>query len=329
MNDKGALAYVIMGLMIGAFSVGVYVANPNVFNVVGSRTGSAQGQPTKHFTLIVEAADLKVAPDAVWHAWTFNGTVPGPTIHLTVGDSVAFHVINRLNLTHSFHTHLLNYNFTSDASQANVIAALAPGAMISPGKDYTYYFQVTEAGIYYYHCHSSDHHPISYHIHQGLYGAITVDEKNAPKLAHDWVVFMGEIGPRVTGNGAPPFIMNGMGIPGGEAALMETYSKQGFDGVKAMINSTLPTFSMKLGETARLNIINIGDQLHSFHVHNMRMVSQWYFPGRSWPAAVVQLVPGAADSVFVTPKQPGVWLFHCHVVFHADAGMIGAIIVTQ
>ena len=329
LTDKGALAYVVMGLMIGAFLLGAYVSNPDVFTAIGSGTSSAKAQPSKHFTLVIEPVDIKVAPDAIWHAWTFNGTVPGPTMHLEVGDSVSFHVINRHNLTHSFHTHLLNYNMTSDGSQANVISAMAPGAMIAPGKDYTYNFQVTEPGIFYYHCHSSDHHPISYHIRQGLYGAIMVDDRNTPKVDHDWVIFMGEMGSQVTGKGAPPFIMNGMGIPGGESALEETYTNQGFDGVKAMINTTLPTFSMKLGETARLNVINIGDQVHSFHLHNMKMVSEWYFPGRSWPAGVVQLVPGAADSVLVTPVQPGVWLFHCHVVFHADAGMIGVIIVSK
>jgi FtsP/CotA-like multicopper oxidase with cupredoxin domain len=201
--------------------------------------------------------------------------------------------------------------------------------MIPSGKDYTYNFQITDAGIYYYHCHSSDQHPISYHIHQGLYGAIVVDEMSAPKVDHDWVIMMGEVGPRVTGTGAPGFIMNGIGIPGGEAALMDTYSNRGFDGVKSMINSTLPAFSMKLGETARLSVINIGDQVHSFHVHNIKMISEWYFPGKTWPAEVVQLVPGAADSVFITPTQSGVWLFHCHVVFHADAGMIGVIIVSK
>jgi FtsP/CotA-like multicopper oxidase with cupredoxin domain len=43
----------------------------------------------------------------------------------------------------------------------------------------------------------------------------------------------------------------------------------------------------------------------------------------------MQLLPGAADSIFVTATQPGIWLFHCHVVFHADAGMIGVILVGE
>ncbi|MBI2649054.1 MAG: multicopper oxidase domain-containing protein [Thaumarchaeota archaeon] len=331
MNDRGALALVIMGLLIGAFSLGVYVGNPDVFNGTLPAPREVRAQEVKHYTLVVQSAEIEVAPDAVWHAWTFNGTVPGPTIHLTIGDRLDVRVINQLDLTHSFHTHLLNYNFSSDGSQANVIAGLM-GPMIPAGEDFTYRFTATKAGIYYYHCHSSDQFPIAYHIHQGLYGAIIVDDVNAPKLDHDWVVFMGEAGRQISGAGAskaPPFIMNGLGIPGGEAALMDLHASKGFDGVAAQLNKSLPAFQMKLGETARISIVNIGDQVHSFHLHNLPMISQWYFPGRDWPGNVIQLVPGAADSVFVTATQPGVWLFHCHVVFHADAGMIGAIIVSK
>jgi len=35
------------------------------------------------------------------------------------------------------------------------------------------------------------------------------------------------------------------------------------------------------------------------------------------------LLPGLADTLQFTFTQPGFWLFHCHVVNHADAGMIG------
>lgn len=331
-EDRSWVPYVVLAGLIFSFSAGLYLGGQGLLTGIKvPQISPAHAQAVKHVTLVIEEAKIQVAPDAVWHAWTYNGTVPGPTIHLTIGDQLEVRVINRLNLTHSFHTHLLNYNFSSDGSQANVIAGLM-GPMVTPGKEYTYHFAATKAGIYYYHCHSSDHHPISYHIHQGLYGAIIIDDVNAPKVDHDWVIFMGEAGGQISGAGAsnaPPFIMNGLGIPGGEAALMNLYATQGFNGVAAQLNKSLPAFKMKLGETARISIVNIGDQVHSFHLHNLPMVSEWYFPGRDWPGNVIQLVPGAADSVFVTATQPGVWLFHCHVVFHADAGMIGAMVVSK
>ncbi len=131
---------------------------------------------TRHYSLIIEGANIQEGPDAVWHAWTYNGTVPGPTSYALVGDTIIVTVYNHLDLIHSFHTHLVNYNFSSDGSQANVIAGIGAGSMIAPGQNYTYYFNATYAGIFYYHCHSSDKFPISYHIAQGFYGVIMVDD---------------------------------------------------------------------------------------------------------------------------------------------------------
>ncbi len=45
--------------------------------------------------------------------------------------------------------------------------------------------------------------------------------------------------------------------------------------------------------------------------------------GRPWPARVLPLVQGSADTLLVTFDNPGLWLFHCHVETHADAGMLG------
>jgi plastocyanin len=283
---------------------------------------------TRHYTLIIEGADIQEGPSAVWHAWTYNGTVPGPTMYANIGDKIVVTVYNHLNLIHSFHTHLVNYNFSSDGSQANVIAGIGAGSMIAPGQNYTYYFNATYAGIFFYHCHSSDEFPISYHMAQGLYGVIMVDDPaHMPKIADDFVVTMGELGPQVTGTGAAPYIMDGIGFPGGEPALMNLYASQGFAGVAASINKTLLTFEAKVGETIRFDVIDVGNLVHSFHLHDAELISEFGNPGTPVPDAVLGLEPGTADSVLVNLTQPGIFLFHCHVVQHADAGMIGILIV--
>ncbi|MBI4570394.1 MAG: multicopper oxidase domain-containing protein, partial [Chloroflexi bacterium] len=51
--------------------------------------------------------------------------------------------------------------------------------------------------------------------------------------------------------------------------------------------------------------------------------------GRMWPANLLPLLPGAADTLRFTFTKPGLWLFHCHVVVHADAGMIGVFIIEE
>jgi len=326
------LVWMFVGLLIGT-SLGYTFFQtdiaPTLFSAQSPNQLVASYTPvTRHYSLVIEGANIPEGPNATWHAWTFNGTVPGPTLYATAGDTLIVSVHNELNLTHSFHTHLFNYDFKYDGSQANVITGIGAGSMIPPGGSYTYVLNTSIPGIYFYHCHSSDHHMITYHMHQGLYGAIIVDSVNKPHIDKDFVVFMGEMGPEVTGAGAPPYIMNGMGIPGGEGTLEKIAEAGGVPGVLKEANLTYPAFSAKVGQTARFNVINIGDQVHTFHMHDQSLISEWVTPGQEVPGNTIPLDPGTADSVLVNFTQPGVFLFHCHVVFHADAGMIGLMIVS-
>jgi len=43
----------------------------------------------------------------------------------------------------------------------------------------------------------------------------------------------------------------------------------------------------------------------------------------------VPLVPSAADTIKLTYNRPGIYLFHCHVVSHADANMISLLIIKE
>jgi nitrite reductase (NO-forming) len=324
--ERGPLLYLAAAGLIFAFVAGAFVANPSIFSVLPK----GPYQPTtRYFTLNIEGADIQEGPNAVWHAWTYNGTVPGPSLHAWIGDKIVVKVINHLNLIHSFHTHLVNYNFTSDGSQANVISGLGAGSMIMPGQSYTYYYNATYAGVFLYHCHSSDQHSISYHMDQGLYGVIVIDDpKNPPpKLAHEWPMAMAEMGPNVTGSGYAPYIMDGLGFPGGEPALMSLYQSQGFAGVAGQLNKTLLAFEARVGETVRFDLSNPGNLVHTFHLHDAELISEFQFPGVPWNDAIVPLSPGQTDGVLVTLTQPGIFLFHCHVVTHADAGMIGVLVV--
>lgn len=287
---------------------------------------AASNARVREYTLEIVPKDVPMGDGAVWHAWTFNGSIPGPTLTATTGDILKVTVKNRHNLVHSFHTHLSPYGLENDGSQLNTITGIGGMAMIPANGEYTYEFVANEPGLYYYHCHSADgDKTISQHMAQGLYGAIIVKAPEEPPIREE-VVFMAERGHDVTGN-VPYFLMNGMGFPGGEHALMELHHEKGIGAVAAEFGKTLPVIKGKVGEPVRISVINIGDQIHSFHLHGMTAYSVDQNPGRPVTAQVVGLVPGEADRIVVTPRQPGIWLFHCHVVSHADAGMIGVFIV--
>ena len=139
----------------------------------------------------------------------------------------------------------------------------------------------------------------------------------------DEVIFMSEIGFNTEGKTLPPYIMNGLGLPGGEHALEEVFKAQGFNGVAAQFNKTVPVITAKVGEEMHVHVVNIGDVYHSFHAHNVDHISLGTLRGGTWAANVLPLMPGQADTLQFTFTKPGPWLFHCHVVSHADAGMIG------
>ena len=329
-SDRSPLVFIATAGLIFVFLLGLYVGSGGILATLGA--APSYTPTTRHYTLYAEPANITEGSTAVWHAWTYNGTVPGPTLHAWVGDSIVVKVYNRLNLIVSFHTHLVNYNFSNDASQANVITGMGVGSMIPPGGSYTYFLNATYAGVFLYHDHSSDKYPISYHMGQGLYGVFVIDDPShpPPKLAHEWTVAMAEMGAQINGTGYAPYIMDGIGFPGGEPALMNLYASQGMAGVVAQFNKTLLAFEAHVGDTVRFDLSNPGAPLglvHSFHLHDAELIDEFQNPGVPYDDANVPLDPGMTAAALVTLTQPGVFLFHCHVVPHADAGMIGVLVV--
>lgn len=293
-----------------------------------SGTESVQKMNAKNvreYTLELKPARLDYGDGAVWHAWTFNGTVPGPTLRVRVGETLRVKVINNLGMVASFHAHMDGYSLENDGSQANIITGQGAEGILAPGKEYTYEFTPPTPGLFYYHTHSADRGlPPSQFVRQGLYGAIVVADPADPPIREE-VLFLGERGHATEGK-VTYWVMNGMGVPGGEVALETIFNEQGMAGVNKLINKTLPTFRVKVNEPFKLHLINIGDIIHSLYIHSAEYVSLGVLGGRPWPAKVVPLVPGAADTILVKFSHPGFWLFHCHVETHADTGMIGLFI---
>ena len=86
---------------------------------------------------------------------------------------------------------------------------------------------------------------------------------------------------------------------------------------RAFVGNT-PVFRARVGETVQWDVMGMGSEHHTFHVHGHR----WRAPG--WCRATPQTV-GPAESFRVRWREhaPGTWLYHCHVEDHMAAGMIG------
>jgi len=131
------------------------------------------GRTVRQFTLIVEE-NQKIPISYEGHffdAWTFNGTVPGPTIRVTEGDLVGIRVINSNENEHPHSLHMHSVHF---AKNDGVSMGGYPGGAISPGRSFTYEFIAQPYGVYPYHCHVD---PIADHINRGLYGMMIIDPR--------------------------------------------------------------------------------------------------------------------------------------------------------
>jgi FtsP/CotA-like multicopper oxidase with cupredoxin domain len=91
----------------------------------------------------------------------------------------------------------------------------------------------------------------------------------------------------------------------------------------------VPPIVVREGQIVRLHILNTTNEYHPMHLHG-HVLSVIAINGESLQGSPIHL-----DSVLVGPRQtvdvafaannPGVWMFHCHVLLHADMGMTASI----
>lgn len=139
----------------------------------------SQTQPRTHeYTLIARDTTLQIAPGVRVDAWTYNGTIPGPTLTATEGDRVIVHFINKTPLPHTVHLH-----GDHPSEQDGVFE------IIGTNGTYTYDFIAQPAGALAYHCHVP---PVMQHVRMGLYGAFIVYPKDPLPPAREYVFVAGE-----------------------------------------------------------------------------------------------------------------------------------------
>ena len=308
------------------------------------------GQTIREFTLIVEE-DQNVTISNAGHyfdAWTFNGTVPGPTMRMTEGDRVKINVINDEDSkqTHSLHMHSIHtaemdgvsvplssnsLGHLHDVADSNYINNTVTSAddvyesgMILPGKSFTYEFVAQPYGVYPYHCHVN---PIADHINRGLYGMMIIDPKQPREQMTEMVMTMNgyDMDYDLEGTVAPPSMAE---IRGEEEREEEeerdneiyTVNGKAFD----YMDNPIP---LNVGEKYRIYLLNMVefDLINSFHLHG-DMIS--YIPGgtqydSSQVNDVIELGQANRGIMEFEYDNPGKYMFHAHVQEFTDLGWMG------
>ncbi len=130
---------------------------------------------TKVFDVTASVVKWEVEPGKFVDAWTYNGTVPGPTIKVNSGDKVQVVLKNQLPESTSIHFHGL---ITPNAMDGTTYVTQPP---VKSGETFTYSFtaQSTPAvGMY----HS--HHNAVHQVPDGLAGTILVGELPEARRRH-------------------------------------------------------------------------------------------------------------------------------------------------
>ena len=215
-----------------------------------------------------------------------NDGIPGPLLRARVGETILVHfknLDNEFERSHSMHFHGVEYQFGSDG--AYIPGFSGKGANVKPGETFTYRLEAgpQSAGVWPYHDHSPS---MSDSIHGGMYGALSILGPKEQPPDREFVVYFGSLHDFDTING------------------------------RAFVGNT-PVYRAKVGEVVQWDVLAIGDNHHTFHVHGHR----WLAAGRV-PEDTRTIGPAESFSVRWKEDAPGAWLYHCHVEEHMMNGMI-------
>jgi nitrite reductase (NO-forming) len=267
------------------------------YNVTKSSNHTAikdgDNNSSKLITLVTEDVEIDIASGERVKAWTFNGTVPGPTIRLAEGENVTIKYINKSPIPHTIHFH---------GNHDDINDGVIPQVM--PGQTYLYNITGEPAGALMYHCHAP---PTSLHIRMGMYGALIVDPVDKQKVApaKEFVMVMGEYS-----------LKNQMGL---EA---DYYTINGY--ADQYMHNPLEINHQDL---MRIYLINLGTTIPaSFHLHSTTFLT---YPSGLWDnlpihSQTVSVAPGDASIVEAKWKYPGTYLFHAHGI-QEEKGNMGQI----
>lgn len=101
-------------------------------------------------------------------AIAINGSIPGPTLQFTEGDTAEIHVHNEMHMESSIHWHGLILPNEQDGVPYLTTAPIKAGAV------HVYRFPIVQSGTYWYHSHTM------LQEQSGMYGAFVIQPRNAP-----------------------------------------------------------------------------------------------------------------------------------------------------
>lgn len=248
--------------------------------------------------MTTQQTDIEIADGVTYHAWTFNGTVPGPVITVQQGDDVTLNLHNiDTTMPHSIDLH------------AALVAPDKAFVEVMPGQTKTVRFTAKVPGVYMYHCATP---PMLLHIGNGMYGAIVVVPKGQP--APTYTIVQSEF----YQNGDYNQMLNGRP----EYVVFNGKANQYID----------KPLTAKVGQPVSIAFVNAGpNEFSAFHI--VGTVLSDVMPSGSPNTHLHNLqtytvAPGDGALFKVTFEEPGTYTMVTHAMADASKGAMGKIVVT-
>ena len=276
-----------------------FLANVKKPNTKGYGTEDAEFKmdgDVKVFDLVCEEIDWEVTPGQIEKAMAYNGTVPGPTLRAKEGEKIRINVKNKMTQSTTIHWHGMRLPNDQDG------VGLVTQPVIKPNKDFTYEFAAKPAGSHMYH----SHHNSTEQVGRGLLGALIVEPQDPatdPEYDQDHLIILNDA--------LGGFTINGKGWPSTKA------------------------YAAKKGEKIRFRFMNEGLAIHPMHLHGFHMevfARDGYHLPQPFKCDTLTVAPGERWDAIVDADTVGTWVFHCHILSHAEGptgmfGMITALVV--
>jgi nitrite reductase (NO-forming) len=261
-----------------------------------------------NINLVVKEVVISIAPGVAYHAYTFNGTVPGPVLRVRQGQTVHFTLTNDGTMPHSIDFH---------AAQTPWNVNYQP---VAPGKSFSFDWKANYPGVFMYHCGAP---LVIAHMANGMYGAIIVDPATGWTPAQEYVLVQSEFYTSKAPDGSYYLDLSKTLKATPDYVVFNGYANQYKDA----------PLQAKAGQRIRLFIVDAGPSLFSaFHVIGA-LFSDTYADGN--PAnhqqgnQTITIPPGGGYVVELTIPDPGSYPFVTHSFADVGLGAVGVLQVTQ
>lgn len=265
--------------------------------------------------------------------WEHLGIL-GPVIHAVVGDTIR--VVFRNNGTHpySVHPHGVFYNKDSEG------AIYADGTSgpdhaddgVPPGGTHVYVWTVPEragpgpmegsSAFWMYHSHVDE----MLDVNAGLIGPMIITAKGKAKadgspsdVDRELIVLFGEFDENLSWFGpdnVAQYALKPKTVPVNPTFADPFYVANLRETMNGLSFGNLKGLTVKKGERVRWYLFGLtGFEMHAPHWHGQTVLAN------HMRTDVTSLTPMEMVVADMTPDNPGVWLFHCHVAPHMAAGM--------